>query len=59
MFRVHVVSCSVKRLEHDFDRASRALLRPLGVALRVLQPPVRLAVCLMVSGHLSAHTRPF
>ena len=63
LVRVHVVSCSGKRLQHDFDRASRVLLLPPGVrpakALRVLHTPLRLAMCLMVSGHFSAQTRSF
>ena len=63
LVRVHVGSCSGKRLEHDFDRAPRVLLRPPGVrpakALRVLQPPLRLSMCVMPSGHFSAQTRSF
>ena len=55
LVRVHIVSCSGKRLEHDFDRASRPLFRRLGR----LPPKFSVAAIAVLAMYFTAETRSF
>ena len=61
LVRVHVVSCSGKRIERGLRSCFACIASAIRAyvpakALRVLQPPLRLAMCLTASGHFSAQT---